>query len=150
MAAPQCSDSFVQVRTVSEGPGTFRTQHQTFENDPKITRIKNIIQNGPTWLEMSSESIHLKPTSINNRWQTPQTPNSNRKFQKPTFPEKIPKCEDPETRRGRRQWAEHLYFVFLDASSFWVFRLQCQHSGQNAINPFQTCVPILEKIIALT
>ena len=40
-------------KAVLAGPGTFREQHQTSENDAKITQIMEIFKNEPIWLEMS-------------------------------------------------------------------------------------------------
>ena len=39
-------------RGVSEGPGTFRKQRQTIENDSKMMEIMKIIENGLILIEM--------------------------------------------------------------------------------------------------
>ena len=37
---------------LSEGPGTFREQHQTSRINTKMIEILKIVENGPIWLEM--------------------------------------------------------------------------------------------------
>ena len=45
--------AFHPTTALSEGPGTFREQHQTTRVNTKMIEILTIIETGPKWVEMS-------------------------------------------------------------------------------------------------